>query len=100
MNEKLGGACLDVYEEESDMFFEDNSSEIIKDDVLARLLSMPNVLITSHQAFLTQEALEKIAVVTLENIRDYFAGAPLKNEICYNCQQGGGCEKKEGERCF
>jgi len=65
---KIGGACLDVYEEESDLFFEDKSDTIIQDDILARLISMPNVLVTSHQAFLTKEALENIAQTTLENI--------------------------------
>lgn len=81
----IGAACLDVYEEESDLFFEDNSGHILEDDVLARLLSMPNVLITSHQAFLTEEALNNIATTTLENITAFFAGEPLKNEVCYHC---------------
>ncbi len=69
---KIGGAALDVYEEESDIFFEDKSDTIVNDDTLRILLSMPNVLITSHQAFLTNEALENIAEVTLGNIRDFF----------------------------
>ena len=69
---KIGGAALDVYEEESDIFFEDKSDTIVDDDTLRILLSMPNVLITSHQAFLTNEALENIADVTLGNIQDFF----------------------------
>lgn len=69
---KIGGAALDVYEEESDIFFEDKSDTIVNDDTLRILLSMPNVLLTSHQAFLTNEALENIAEVTLENIKDFF----------------------------
>ena len=58
---KVGAACLDVYEEESDIFFEDNSGHIMEDDTLARLISMPNVIVTSHQAFLTEADLENIA---------------------------------------
>ncbi|HAN09989.1 MAG TPA: hydroxyacid dehydrogenase [Clostridiales bacterium] len=78
---KIGYAGLDVYEEEADYFFEDNSDEIIKDDVLSRLLTLPNVLITSHQAFFTEEALDSIAHVTLENIRKHRAGEELENEV-------------------
>ena len=78
---KIGGACLDVYEEESEIFFEDFSGEIIQDDVLARLLSLPNVIITSHQAFLTEEALSNIAKTTLENIKEFFSGAEPVNKI-------------------
>jgi D-lactate dehydrogenase len=70
----LGGAGLDVYEEESEYFFEDKSDQVITDDVLARLLTLPNVLITSHQAFLTADALESIAETTAGNIREYLAG--------------------------
>ena len=69
---KVGAACLDVYEEESDLFFEDFSGHILEDDVLARLISMPNVIVTSHQAFLTVEALENIAQTTVQNIVDFF----------------------------
>jgi D-lactate dehydrogenase len=64
----LGGVALDVYEEEEAVFFEDHSSTVLQDDELTRLLSFPNVLITSHQAFLTDEALKEIARVTTENI--------------------------------
>jgi len=70
---KIGAACLDVYEEESNIFFHDFSGHIIEDDVLARLISMPNVIVTSHQGFLTEEALENIADTTLENIESYFS---------------------------
>ncbi len=66
---RIGGAALDVYEEESKYFFSDWSDQIITDDILARLLTFPNVLITSHQGFLTENALEAIAEVTLENIK-------------------------------
>lgn len=82
---KIGSAGLDVYEEEGDLFFEDFSAEAIGDDVLARLLTFPNVLITSHQAFFTREALKNIAETTLENIRLYFEENKLSNEICYKC---------------
>lgn len=78
---KIGGAGLDVYEEESDLFFEDKSDKIIKDDLLVALISMPRVLVTSHQAFLTKEALDGIAATTLKNCEDYFAGRPLENEV-------------------
>ena len=64
----VGAACLDVYEEESDFFFEDYSGHIMEDDTLARLISMPNVLVTSHQAFLTKEALQNIAETTIQNL--------------------------------
>lgn len=78
---KIGGAGLDVYEEESEFFYEDLSESILKDDILSRLIMMPNVLITSHQAFLTREALECIADTTLGNLRSFFDGEPLVNEI-------------------
>ena len=82
-DKKIGGACLDVYEEESDLFFEDNSGHIVHDDILARLISMPNVLITSHQAFLTEEALENIAQTTVSNICSFFNDNKLENEVRY-----------------
>ena len=75
----IGSLALDVYEEEADLFFEDRSAEIIGDDVFARLLTFPNVLITAHQAFLTREALDAIAVTTLDNLDCLAAG-----EICPN----------------
>lgn len=77
---KVGAACLDVYEEESDVFFEDFSGHIVQDDTLARLISMPNVIVTSHQAFLTKEALSSIAETTCDNIKKYFEGKP-QNEV-------------------
>lgn len=73
---KVGAACLDVYEEESDFFYEDYSGHIVRDDKLVRLISMPNVLVTSHQAFLTEEALDNIAATTVNNLEKYFAGTP------------------------
>ena len=73
---------LDVYEEESDLFFEDNSGHIMEDDTLARLISMPNVIVTSHQAFLTEEALENIAQTTVKNIVDFRETGKCANEIC------------------
>ena len=80
-DKRIGGAALDVYEEESGLFFEDNSDKIVTDEVLSMLVSRPNVLITSHQAFLTEEALRGIAEVTLQNFDDYLAGKELKNEV-------------------
>jgi D-lactate dehydrogenase len=82
---KVGYAGLDVYEEESDYFYEDFSNKVITDDVLARLLSFNNVMVTSHQGFFTQEALRSIATTTLENIRDFFVERKLSNQICYKC---------------
>ena len=80
-NKKIGSAGLDVYEEESEYFYEDKSDRIIDDDVLARLLSFNNVIVTSHQAFFTREALANIAATTLENIRDFKNQKPLVNEV-------------------
>ena len=79
-SKKIGGACLDVYEEETDIFFNDRSGHILKDDILARLLTMPNVILTSHQAFLTEEALENIAETTISNVLNFFNGEKIKNE--------------------
>lgn len=73
---KVGAACLDVYEEEGDLFFQDYSGDIVQDDQLARLISMPNVIVTSHQAFLTREALQNIAETTLENALAFWRGEP------------------------
>lgn len=98
---KIGAACLDVYEEESDIFFKDKSGHILNDDVLARLISMPNVIITAHQAFLTNEALENIASTTIENIKSFFDGDSLiQNELCYHCGNMEKCKKQRKERCF
>jgi D-lactate dehydrogenase len=76
---KLGAAGLDVYEEESEYFFQDLSERPITDDVLARLLTFPNVLVTSHQAFLTEDALRNIAGTTLQNVREFMAGRTGKD---------------------
>lgn len=95
---KIGSAGLDVYEEESEYFFEDKSAEPITDDVLARLMTFPNVVITSHQAFFTQEAMQNIAQTTLANFQEFFDGGFLKNEICYKCDNV--CLKKQHKRCF
>jgi D-lactate dehydrogenase len=83
---KIGSAGLDVYEEESQYFFEDLSDRVLEDDVLARLLTFNNVIITSHQGFFTREALHNIAETTLKNIDDFFKGRKLENEVCYKCQ--------------
>ncbi len=83
---RLGSAGLDVYEEEGDLFFEDRSQTLVDDEVLSLLLTLPNVLVTSHQAFLTDEALEAIARTTLDSVRAFFSGAPLENEVCHSCQ--------------
>jgi len=83
-NEKIGYAGLDVYEEEGDYFFEDNSDIIIQDDILERLLTFPNVLLTSHQAFFTEEALRNIAQTTLSNIKIFFEANKIKNEVVLN----------------
>ena len=94
---KVGAACLDVYEEESDFFFEDFSGHILEDDVLARLISMPNVIVTSHQAFLTEEALSNIADTTVKNIVGFFETDQCPNEICYRC---GAAEDCKNGKCF
>lgn len=97
---KIGAACLDVYEEESNVFFHDYSGHIVDDDTLARLISMPNVIVTSHQAFLTKEALGNIADTTLGNIKDYFENEASQNEICYYCDKVGNCEQAHKNKCF
>lgn len=84
-SKKVGSAGLDVYEEEGEYFFEDFSDSIIHDDTLARLLSFNNVLVTSHQAFLTQEALANIAQTTFENIKAFQDNQDLANEVCSMC---------------
>lgn len=78
---KIGAACLDVYEEEADVFFQDFSGHIIADDTLARLISMPNVIVTSHQAFLTEEALSNIAETTVSNLIACYNGDECANEL-------------------
>jgi D-lactate dehydrogenase len=96
---KIGSAGLDVYEEEDEYFFEDRSDEVMTDDVLARLLTFPNVLVTAHQAFFTKEALANIAETTLGNINAYFDEKNLDNEICYRCSTDS-CPRKTTGRCF
>jgi D-lactate dehydrogenase len=97
--EKIGAAGLDVYEEESEYFFEDYSSHILSDDTLARLLTFPNVIITSHQGFFTQEALGNIARTTLDNIKSFLESDRIQNEICYRCDEPE-CLKKKTGKCF
>lgn len=97
---KIGAACLDVYEEESDIFYEDKSGHIMNDEILLQLIAMPNVLITSHQAFLTKEALSNIAETTIKNILGFFNNNPLiENEVCYHCPKQKACGKERG-KCF
>lgn len=102
-NGKIKAAGLDVYEEEADIFFEDNSGEIMKDDVLSLLVSLPNVIITSHQGFLTDEALTNISQTTLRNLDQFFNDELLDNEICYLCKDGKNayeCRHQNKKRCF
>ncbi len=94
---QVGAACLDVYEEESDIFFEDFSGHIIEDDTLARLISMPNVIVTSHQAFLTEEALSNIAEATVNNICELTEMGECPNELCFRC---GSAEDCKSGKCF
>ena len=98
---KIGAACLDVYEEEADIFFEDLSGHILNDDLLSRLISMPNVIVTSHQAFLTDDALNNIADTMVNNILSYFEKDGIcDNELCYRCGNIEQCKKERNERCF
>ena len=79
---KIGAACLDVYENENGQFYNDHSGHIMQDEQLAYLISMPNVLLTSHQAFLTEEALDRIASTTVDNLKQFLAGTPnQENEV-------------------
>jgi D-lactate dehydrogenase len=80
-DQKIGYLGLDVYEEEADLFFEDLSTRVIRDDVFSRLLTFPNVVITGHQAFFTREALAQIAAVTMESLSDFENGLPLSYEV-------------------
>ena len=98
---KIGAACLDVYEEEAEIFFEDRSGHILNDELLSRLISMPNVIVTSHQAFLTEEALNNIAETTVNNILSYFEKDGIcDNELCYRCGNIEQCKKERREKCF
>jgi D-lactate dehydrogenase len=98
---QVGAACLDVYEEEADIFFEDRSGHILNDELLSRLISMPNVIVTSHQAFLTEEALGNIADTTVKNILSCFKNDGIcDNELCYRCGDVEACKKARKQRCF
>ncbi len=97
---QIGAACLDVYEEESDIFFEDFSGHIVDDDTLARLISMPNVIVTSHQAFLTEEALGNIAETTVNNIKEINEKGGSQNELCYHCGKTENCKAQRISKCF
>ena len=107
---KISGACgrlmcclryeNDVYEEEANVFFHDFSGHIVEDDTLARLISMPNVIVTSHQAFLTREALSNIAATTLNNIQGFLKDGLSPNEVCYKCEKLNSCNQKHDKKCF
>ena len=77
----LGGLAIDVYEQEADLFFEDLSNEIVRDDTIQRLLMFPNVLVTSHQAYFTLEALTAIADTTLASLAAFERGEPLSSKV-------------------
>lgn len=78
---RIGGVGLDVYEEEDEVFYEDKSNEVMTDEILARLVTFPNVVVTSHQGYFTKEAMEAIANVTMENAKALFNGEELINEV-------------------
>ena len=80
----LGSLGIDVYEEEADLFFEDLSGTVIRDDVFSRLLTFPNVLVTGHQGFFTADALKQIAATTLKNISDVETGGSCENRVATN----------------
>lgn len=96
----IGAACLDVYEEEGDIFYEDKSNHIMNDNNLLQLIAMPNVLITSHQGFLTNEALDNIAEATLNNALSSLKEEISQNELCYRCGEEKNCQKNRNKRCF
>ena len=99
--EIIGAACLDVYEEEGDLFYEDFSGHIVQDDRIVRLMAMPNVLITSHQAYLTTEALDNIASTTVDNLLRFARGeVNCDTEVCYGCGKQETCSKKRHTKCF
>lgn len=97
---KIGAACLDVYEEESDVFFHDFSGHIVEDDTLARLISMPNVIVTSHQGFLTREALGNIVDTTFSNIKQFLNDGVCDNELCYRCGKFENCSREHNKKCW
>jgi lactate dehydrogenase-like 2-hydroxyacid dehydrogenase len=78
---QLGGLAIDVYEQEADLFFRDLSSTVISDDVFQRLLSFPNVIVTGHQAFFTEEAITTICETTINSVTEFATGQTLTNEI-------------------
>ncbi len=80
-DKKIGYLGMDVYEQEENLFFEDLSESIIQDDQILRLNSFPNVLITSHQAYFTKEAMDQITTTTLDNIKAFDEGLELRNEV-------------------
>jgi len=97
---KIAAAGLDVYEEETDYFFEDRSDKVVQDDLLARLMTFSNVIITSHQAFFTQEAERNIVETTLKSAAEFASGKQLDQAICLNCDGLKNCPgKKKGEHC-
>jgi D-lactate dehydrogenase len=81
VTKKIGYLGIDVYEQEENLFFKDLSEHIIQDELILRLMSFPNVLITSHQAYFTKEAMVEITLTTLENIKSFKNNLKLKNEI-------------------
>ena len=100
---KIGAVGLDVYEEEANLFYKDNSFKIINDDVLSLLIQLPNVIITSHQAYLTHEALDNIAKTTIQNMDEYFGDELITNELCYHCEKSKdpeACYKARKKKCF
>lgn len=99
-SKQISGACLDVYEEESNIFFKDYSSEIIEDETLLELISLPNVIVTSHQAYLTKQALDNIAQTTIRNMKDYINSGYGENELCYGCGKVDECMKNRKKKCF
>ena len=99
-NKKITGACLDVYEEESNIFFKDYSAEIIQDEILLELISMPNVIVTSHQAYLTNEALNNIASTTMFNVKEFLDNGYGDNELCYGCGKADECMENRKRKCF
>jgi len=101
ISRKVGAACLDVYEEESSIFYENKSNHILDDETLRLLISLPNVIVTSHQAFLTNEALKNIADTTISNIYNFYSNNPnINNEVCYQCGKQASCSKKRCGKCF
>jgi len=97
---RIGAAGLDVYEEETDYFFEDRSDRAVLDDILARLMTFPNVIVSSHQAFFTAEAERNIAETTMKSIGDFAAGRTLEDSICLNCNGQKQCPgRKPGDPC-